>query len=105
MDAGRVTGPPYAIQQMVYTYDQVGNVLTRADQAVGRGEAFSYDGLDRLLSHSVVTGVGGVVNVTYDQKGNITSKSDVGTYAYDPAKQHALTGVSGDNVRHVSHIY
>lgn len=93
VDAGRVTGPPYALQQMVYTYDQVGNVLTRADQAVGRGEAFAYDGLDRLLSHSVVTGSGGVVTVAYDQKGNITSKSDVGTYDYDPVKKHALVSV------------
>jgi RHS repeat-associated protein len=67
--------------------------------------AFSYDGLDRLLSHSVVTGMGGVVNVTYDQKGNITSKSDVGTYAYDPAKQHALTGVSGGPLGSQSYNY
>lgn len=67
--------------------------------------AFSYDGLDCLLSHSLVTGMGGTVNVTYDEKGNITSKSDVGTYAYDPTKKHALTGVSGGPLGSQSYNY
>ncbi len=95
IDRGRVVGAPYAIQQMVYTYDTVGNVLTRADTAVGRGESFGYDGLDRLTTHSIVTGAGSGVTVAYNQLGNITAKSDVGNYAYHATKRHAVIGVSG----------
>lgn len=96
IDKGRVTAPPYALQQLVYTHDAVGNVVTRADQAVGRGESFAYDGLDRLTAHTIVTGSGTSVSATYDTKGNIASKSNVGAYSYGSgAGPHAVTGVSG----------
>jgi RHS repeat-associated protein len=36
------------------------------------------------------------VTVAYDQKGNITNKSDVGAYAYDPVKPHAVTSAGAN---------
>jgi RHS repeat-associated protein len=93
IDTGSITAAPYAIQQLAYTYDAVGNVKTRYDASTGRDERFAtagssdnsdgYDGLDRLLVHRVVAGAPATTTtVSYNQQGNITAKSDVGSYAY-----------------------
>lgn len=90
----------FAVQHLDYTYDAVGNVVRRLDSTPGfaRDEQFytttpgdGYDGLDRLKVHRVIGGA--TVTVGYDQKGNITSKSDVGTYTYSGvnAGPHAVT--------------
>ncbi len=93
IDTGSITVAPYAIQQLAYTYDAVGNVKTRYDASTGRDERFAtagsatnsdgYDGLDRLLVHRVVAGAPATTTtVSYNQQGNLTAKSDVGSYAY-----------------------
>ncbi len=64
-----------------YTYDNVGNRLTRTD---GDGTVtYTYDDNNRLLT------AGGVV-YTYDDQGNVTTRtegSDVTTYTYDAANR------------------
>lgn len=102
IDLGRVTGAPYAIQQLSYTYDAVGNLKTRYDAATGRDERFSpangddgYDGLDRLRVHRIVGGA--TVTVAYDQKGGITNKSDVGAYNYVGYGSHAVSAAGANN--------
>lgn len=108
---GIETGPPYSIQYLSYTHDQMGNVNTRHDAVTGREERFysttpgdGYDGLDRLKVHTVVGG--GTVTVSYDAMGNITAKSDVGTYSYGAnAGPHAVTGVSGGPLGPQSYTY
>jgi RHS repeat-associated protein len=93
--SGRLTGAGVGlgtgteVQFLAYTYDQIGNVTARSDGAIGRSETFVYDTLDRLTSHALAGGA--TVTVTYDAKGNITNKSDVGNYTYDATKQHAVT--------------
>ena len=53
-------------------------------------EKFTYDALNRLQS-STLNGAGDLA-VAYDASGNVTSRSDVGNYAYgDPAHPHAAT--------------
>lgn len=97
IDAGTVTSGPFGVQDLNYTYDQVGNVTRRYDNATGfvRDEYFSdtsgsngYDGLDRLKVHRISGGA--TVNVTYNQLGNITAKSDVGAYGYTGPRPHAV---------------
>jgi len=87
------------VQFLSYTYDTIGNVLTRADASTGRTESFSYDGLDRLRSHVLAGGTAfaaATVDVTYRASGNIASKSDAGTYAYGTAAgPHAVTAITG----------
>jgi len=79
---GTVITGPYNIQDLLYVYDEVGNVVQRHDVATGRDERFeSYDGLDRLKSHRIVGG--STVTVMFDVRGNIVNKSDVGAYAYN----------------------
>lgn len=94
-NASVITGP-FAIQELTYEYDKVGNVDRRYDAASGvnRDERFyttasgdGYDGLDRLKTHKVNSGT--AITVAYNNKGNITSKSDVGNYGYG-SKPHAV---------------
>jgi RHS repeat-associated protein len=87
------------VLNQAYTYDPIGNLLTRADTSpnVGTQESFSYDSLNRLTTASIL---GGAVTppttteVLYDTRGNITYKSDVGRYWYDAARPNRMTNVT-----------
>jgi RHS repeat-associated protein len=89
-----------SIQSDRYDYDPVGNLLHRywlpASAAAQMSETFTYDELDRLKSSQV----GGLdlKSFGYDALGNITSKTNVGTYAYpaaNTAHPHLLSGITG----------
>lgn len=74
-----------ALQSLSYTYDRLGNMLTRSDSTAGRNllERFEYDHLQRLTKSTVGTGS---VTFTYDANGagpgNLTQRSDLGAYTY-----------------------
>ena len=79
------------------------NLVVREDERTGFRESFGYDDLNRL-SYSQVTGSDAKgsyqhqVDIDYDAFGNITHKSDVGDYDYDPQHHQRLlrAGDSGD---------
>ncbi|KAF0232590.1 MAG: RHS repeat-associated core domain-containing, partial [Prolixibacteraceae bacterium] len=85
-----------------YDYDFSGttrNLTSRTNTLKSKTENFGYDtgNLDRLVS---VTGTS-AQNVWYDPtiKGNIASKTDVGTYTYNSTKKYALkTITNGFNI-------
>lgn len=83
-----------ALQQLVYTWNKVGSLVQREDLNQGTlNEAFEYDALDRLdlvRRNGIIT-----LDIGYDAIGNITSKSDVGTFAYHSTKKHAVVSTSG----------
>ncbi len=81
-------GTSSAVQNLTYTNDTLGNLSQRVDGNQSLTETFSYDNLNRL--HTYAVGSLPAVTVDYDSTGNITSKSDVGTYAYDPLHKHAV---------------
>ncbi|WP_422025256.1 RHS repeat domain-containing protein [Pyruvatibacter mobilis] len=85
------------VQDLDYVYDTIGNVTQRQDHLVGTSgltEDFLYDQLNRLTSSHVAGQT--AQTVTYDAIGNITSKSDVGTYSYLGAGgPHAVASISG----------
>jgi len=100
MTAAVGLGTANHVQYLQYTYDVMGNVVSRIDSKSGREEYFTfangddgYDRLDRLMVHRVVNGP--TVSVTYNAAGNITSKSDVGTYTYGGPRPHAVTSAGG----------
>ena len=68
------TGPNYNnLQNLTYSYDDIGNVLTITDAAAVGGsqtQTFTYDFLDRLLSASVSGGSGGLYSESYEYSGN-----------------------------------
>jgi RHS repeat-associated protein len=88
------------VQNLSYTYDSIGNLLTRVDSNTNLSESATYDNLNRLISATISSNVAPVKNFNYDAIGNLITKSDVGSYTY-PASgtgsslPHAVTGVNG----------
>jgi hypothetical protein len=100
---GRLTailaGTGNIVENFSYTYDVLGNVLTRADTNENLTETFTYDALNRMTSATVSQNI---APVAYDAIGNLLSKSDVGTYTYPlagSARPHAVTSISGGGTR------
>ena len=90
------TGPNYNNRQNIsYTYDDVGNVLTITDAAAVGGsqtQTFTYDFLDRLLSAGVSGGSGGLYSENYEYSGNggkIGNLTKKGTTNYTYGTQSA----------------
>lgn len=71
---------------------QTGNLTSRYDAIKSKTESFTYDNLNRLLT-ATVAGLPGLT-INYASGGNITSKTDVGSYTYHPSKINAVTNVS-----------
>ncbi|MCC7160672.1 VCBS repeat-containing protein [Candidatus Nomurabacteria bacterium] len=101
------TNSPVTLQDLSYTYDNVGNITKIVDAsntATAKTSDYVYDDLYRLTS-ATITGVPSGQNTytqtfTYDAIGNITSGS-AGTYLYQGntgtnyANPHAATSVGG----------
>jgi uncharacterized protein RhaS with RHS repeats len=84
-----------------YTYDVLGNVLTRADANENLTETFTYDVLNRMTSAQVSQNIAPLKSFAYNAIGNLLSKSDVGNYTYPlagSALPHAVTSISGGNI-------
>ncbi|MBK9095347.1 MAG: hypothetical protein IPM84_21840 [Anaerolineae bacterium] len=96
---------PYTnLQNISYTYDDVGNVLTITDAAAYGGsqtQTFAYDALHRLSTAqaSGATGYGGysLKNYGYDAIGNLTAfeSATQNQYYQDAAHKHAVTHIGG----------
>lgn len=109
---------PYLTQN--FDFDSIGNLTFRQEEVndnVGFGLSFHhfntklsehiiYDNLNRISTvntnvdyrstYAPSNGVkGSSVSVDYDALGNITYKSDVGSYHYDGKRPHAVTSISG----------
>ena len=88
-----------ALQDLRYTYDAVGNVLTIQDYKAGspQTQAFAYDSQGRLTSAQASGGTGGTYGpeaYAYNAIGNMTSKARM-SYSYDAGKPHAVRRVAG----------
>jgi YD repeat-containing protein len=104
-------GNPTLRQDLRYTYDAVGNVLTIQDYKAGspQTQTFTYDALDRLETAGAAGGTGGTYGPethTYSATGNLLTKgSRTLTYpastpggctsGTDSTKPHAVASVSG----------
>jgi RHS repeat-associated protein len=87
------------IQSQLYTFDRLGNITSRQDlRQIHLKETFVNDGLNRLTSSTVESSLTNSVAtaLTYDNQGNILTKTGVGDYSYGQggAKPHAVTSVS-----------
>ncbi|OGZ43263.1 MAG: hypothetical protein A2719_01055 [Candidatus Ryanbacteria bacterium RIFCSPHIGHO2_01_FULL_45_22] len=93
------------IQNFTYTYDAVGNITKIVDLSetdTQKTIAYTYDDLYRLLSASTTLATTTQSNYkqtySYNSIGNITNKSDVGSYTYaetNYANPHAATDING----------
>ena len=99
------------VQDLTYVFDAVGNLTQRSDARQGYTEDAVYDTLNRVIQVNTQTGVDPAdtglylpasmwsgtstsISVTYDVLGNITSKTDIGSYGYGETRS-ACSGVSG----------
>lgn len=78
------------IHRMTYNFEgSTGNLLSRSGMC-SLPEAFAYDDLDRLTGVTM----GGVTrSVSYHANGNISNKTDLGSFYYGSSHPHAVTGV------------
>jgi len=85
------------VQNLAYDFDSLGNLVSRSDNRQNRSETFLYDSLNRL-TNATVSGQQ-AKTAQYDELGNITFRSDVGSYTYaqNGAGPHAVTSISGVN--------
>jgi RHS repeat-associated protein len=89
----RTSGPGggSSFQNLGYAWDAAGNLTLREERNRGVQERFYYDNRDRL--DYVTRGGSVVLDLGYDDIGNLTYKSDVGTYTYDPIRRQTPTKV------------
>ena len=85
------------LQSFTYAYDTIGNLTQRIDVVQSSlTENLAYDRLNRLLQSS---GTGLTTkSYTYNALGNLTYKSDAGTYTYPAAttaRPHAVSSIAG----------
>ncbi len=85
------------VQKEEFDFDLIGNLTARRDKRYSTtfSETFGYDTLNRL--QTVTTTGAAAVTAAYNDLGNITSRTDVGSFSYGAASTgpHALTGVTG----------
>ena len=86
LPSGRTAG---SFQDFSYNFDATkGNLSNRKDNKRNIQESFTYDELNRLKTYAGKT-------TDYDIKGNITSKTDVGSFQYNTSgKPYAISGVT-----------
>jgi RHS repeat-associated protein len=86
-------GASNAVANFSYYFNTQGDLTSRVDATQGLTEAFCYDFLHRLRVYGTTAvdcqAMTGQKTMTYDALGNITSKSDTGSYSY-PAAGNAL---------------
>src|SRR5436853_5042657 len=75
--------------QRSYSYDNVGNVVTLTNNQSGVRQSFGYDARDRLTRWSEGASS---QSYSYDLLGNLTSKSDIGSYSYGAQSASCLSG-------------
>ena len=90
------------LQNLSYSWDRVGNLTERRDANQGLTEHFYYDNLHRL-DYSTRNGATNL-DLAYDLRGNITSKTGVGTYTYSGSRVHAVTRITSGSSS-VSYAY
>lgn len=85
-------GAAGSILMQTYGWDSVGNLTDRTDLYDGTNvlsENFGYDQVNRLVNYGTsaptMPGLSKNVTMSYDAIGNITRRSDVGTYSYLPS--------------------
>jgi RHS repeat-associated protein len=98
MDYRQTSAGGGALQNLAYDWDANDNLIRRQDLRRGLTEEFRYDSLDRLDDGRR----NGAINLdlSYDQVGNISWKSDVcpttaPCFAYHTNKKHAVTSAGG----------
>jgi RHS repeat-associated protein len=100
LPSATTAGAAGTVASLAYTFDTIGNLTARTDNDESYTERFCYDSLNRLTNYAIgaTCTSTGTKTVAYDSVGNITSKSDTGTYTYPSsgsALPHAVSSITG----------
>jgi len=105
-------GPNYNnLQNISYTYDDTGNVLTIADSAAYGGsqtQTFTYDALNRILTAQAPDGNNGAYSqrsYSYNKAGNVTAFEGTALHYLDTAHRHPITHVGGTALANKKYWY
>jgi len=99
-----ITDSVFGDQSFAYTYDEVGNRLTRNDSVAGSTE-YTYDANDLLLTEKLD---GEVARYSYDNNGNTLSRAgdtDQVIYTWDYENRLIAVDTDGDETDDVSNVY
>ncbi len=89
------------VTALEYGYDALSNLKPRTDTLQSLAENFGYDALNRLTSEASSHPSQDTKTLQYDALGNISYKSDVGSYTYAALRTngtnrpHVVSSVSG----------
>ncbi len=89
-------GVSNTVANFSFGFNTIGSLTSRTDAINSVTEDFTYDSMNRLTQYAIQGG--STRTVGYDALGNITSKSDVGIYAYPTAatpRPHAIGSITG----------
>ncbi|GEM_PF-1290828 len=91
-----------SLQDMTFTYDELGRVTSISDAIHSENQTFQYDDLSRL---TIAEGPYGTFGYTYDSLGNIINKGNL-RYFYESGKSHAVTRIEDkDGVEVMRFVY
>jgi RHS repeat-associated protein len=76
----QLVGPAGILRALGYQYDAVGNITSIGSPDASLAASYTYDDLYRLVA--ATTGGGEAWTYAYDDAGNFTFRSDVGSFAY-----------------------
>jgi hypothetical protein len=92
-DASGPSGVNPLLQNLSYSHDNVGNVISRQDSNSLLHEAFAYDDLNRLSTVTRTQGTNplGVENYLYDPWGNLLAKPGLSSIGYQTKETQCST--------------
>ncbi|WP_047535755.1 FG-GAP-like repeat-containing protein [Shewanella sp. ZOR0012] len=102
----QLTSPGEMLHDLEYVFDGVGNLTQRkhklSSASTTFAETYSYDDLHRLYKRTKNVELDNIISpsevstLQYDDFGNITSKTGVGTYRYDATNPYRLLDICGE---------
>jgi RHS repeat-associated protein len=102
----QLTSPGEMLHDLEYVFDGVGNLTQRkhklSSASTTFAETYSYDDLHRLYRRTKSVDLDNIIlpsevsTLQYDDFGNLTSKTGVGTYRYDATNPYRLLDICGE---------
>ena len=84
------------VQQLNFSFNTAnGNLNSKNDAILGLSENFGYDNMNRLTTTQVASNP--AFNVTYNNNGNVLTKTNIGTFTYKSNKIDAVDKVTNPN--------
>ena len=101
------TGEGFSVQDLEYGFNEMGRLERRHSTTLDGGllvEEFGYDDLNRLKTAEVINSSLPIMTLSYEDNGNILSKSDVSVSSYDYLNNHSSCSYTSSSPHAVKQI-